>query len=332
MRKKFVASTGFELVKMVREVMGPDAVIISTRTIQRKGKKDAPYIEVTAELKSESQVDRDVERKRAETFCIPAGKQKSEKSRGIEPSRRIPKVIAFASGKVGTGGTNMVVNLGHALAKMKKKILVFDANLSLGGIDVLLGKTPKFNLYHVLSGKKEMEEIMINGPGGMKIIPAPSGIQEMSQLRSGQKIFLSQEFERLSESFDAILLDTGPGISANVSYFCSLAREVAIVVTPDPALITNAHALIRVLYKENKTKTFNIIVNLARDEKEANTVHRRLNLLVKKSSKKIDLHYLGYIPQSSSIQKATRQQKAFLEISPRSKIAKNFSDIAKQIL
>jgi len=241
------------------------------------------------------------------------------------------RVIAVTSGKGGVGKTNIVVNLGYALTRLNKRVLVFDADVGLGNINVLLGVTPKYNLYHVLSGEKEMEDIMVVGPGGMKILPAASGIQEMSELKSGQKIFLSQEFDRLAASFDVLLLDTGAGISSNVTYFCSMARDVLVIATPEPTSLADAYALMKVAHEKHLLKKFKLVVNFARNEKEAKGVYRQLTGVIDQFLPKIALDYTGFIVKDTDIVKSVRQQKAVLQAYPYSKSGRCFEDLATAI-
>ena len=121
------------------------------------------------------------------------------------------RVVAITSGKGGVGKTNIVANLGYALGKLGRRVLVFDADLGLGNLDVLLGLTPRYNLSHVIEGTKRLSEIIVDGPGNLKILPASSGIQEMTKLTFDQKAEIFKELNALLSKFDIVLIDTARG-------------------------------------------------------------------------------------------------------------------------
>ena len=150
------------------------------------------------------------------------------------------QVIAITSGKGGVGKTNIVANLGFALSQMGKRVLILDADLGLGNIDVLLGLTPKYNLSHVVMGEKVIPEIVIEGPMKLKILPASSGIQELTQLTEDQRTRILAELKLFLDPIDILLIDTAAGISSNVMYFNTAAQQILVVVTPEPTSMTDA--------------------------------------------------------------------------------------------
>ncbi|MEE8574143.1 MAG: AAA family ATPase, partial [Thermodesulfobacteriota bacterium] len=153
------------------------------------------------------------------------------------------KVITISSGKGGVGKTNVVANTAVALAKLGKSVIVLDADLGLGNLDILLGLAPKYNFGHVVRGEKTMDEIIVTGPAGIKIIPAASGIQELTTLSPEQKINLFSQLESLDTKIDIMLIDTAAGISQNVLFFNLVASEKIIVASPEPTSIVDAYAL-----------------------------------------------------------------------------------------
>ena len=174
------------------------------------------------------------------------------------------RVIAVSSGKGGVGKSNVVINLSVALDRLGHRALIMDADLGLANIDVLLGLTPKYNMSHVLSGQKRLDEVLVDGPGRVKIMPASSGVQELTRLTDDQKLLFLELLDGLETDIDVLLIDTGAGISDTVLYFNLAAHERIIVVTPEPTSLTDAYALIKVLYSKHGERHFRILVNSGR--------------------------------------------------------------------
>jgi len=158
-------------------------------------------------------------------------------------NNNLTKVLAITSGKGGVGKTNIVANLAYSLRKTGKKVLLLDADVGLGNIDVLLGLSPKYNISHVISGKKDIKDIILKGPGKFDIIPASSGIQEITNLNKRAKLILMEQINEIGTNYDYFLIDTGAGIYDTVTFFCNAAQEIFVVATPDPTSITDAYAL-----------------------------------------------------------------------------------------
>ena len=240
------------------------------------------------------------------------------------------RVIAVTSGKGGVGKTNIAANLAYILAKMGKRTLLLDADAGLANIDVILGITPKYNLYHVLHGEKTLSEAVVQGPGGIKILPAASGIQEMAELSRGQKFTLLEELNDLNEGMDFMFIDTAAGIAGNVMYFNMVAKEIIIVVSSEPTSLTDAYALIKILYQGYATKRFMLLVNMVKDSSEAMRVYRRLSNAMEHFLN-LSIEYLGYIPRDHHVEEAVRRQNVLAEIFPYSKSGKCLFSIARKL-
>ncbi len=246
--------------------------------------------------------------------------------------KRPLRVLAISSGKGGVGKTNLVTNLSYGLCKLGKRVLVFDADMGLGNIHILLGLAPKFNLEHVLSGQKTVEEIVIEGPVGMKILPAGSGVQELTQLNHEARMLLLEEFDRISQEYDFLIFDTGAGISSNVTYFCSAANETILIATTEPTSLTDVYALMKVLYQKHHQKYFRLIVNSVKSEKEALEIFRHLTAVTDKFLNHISIEYLGYILTDGNVPKAVRQQRAFMELYPHSKVSHCINELCQKVI
>ncbi len=242
------------------------------------------------------------------------------------------RVLAVSSGKGGVGKTNVVANLSYALSKRGKRVLVVDADLGLNNIDILLGLTPKYHIGHVLSGEKSVEEIIVKGPADISLLPAGDGLQELTQLESEKKVFLMDELDRVSRKYDFLIFDTGAGISANVTYFCSAAHEIILIATTEPTSLTDVYALIKVLYLKHAQKHFRMIINSVDSEREAHGVFRNLSAVTDKFLRNISVEYLGYILSDPNVAKAVRQQKAVLELYPYSKVSQCINALSDKIM
>jgi flagellar biosynthesis protein FlhG len=241
------------------------------------------------------------------------------------------RVISVTSGKGGVGKTNVVANLAYAMTRLGKRVLVLDADLGLGNLDVLLGLAPKYHIGHLLSGEKSLSEILIKGPNGMLILPASSGIQELTHLSEGQKLSFISELDNLRESIDILLIDTGAGISSNVLYFNTAAQEIIVVVSPEPTSITDAYAIMKVLFQKHGERRFKLIVNSAKVPREGLEIYNNLCTVADRYLD-ISIDYLGLIPYDENLPRAVREQKAISELYPDSKAGEAFFALAKTIL
>jgi flagellar biosynthesis protein FlhG len=239
-------------------------------------------------------------------------------------------VISITSGKGGVGKTNIAVNLAYLLAKSKKKTLILDADCGLANIDLILGLTPKYNLYHVLKGEKTLKEAIVNGPGGIKIIPSSSGIQEMSSLSMEQKFILQDELNALQARPDFMLIDTSAGINDNVLYFNMVASETIVVVTPEPTSLTDAYALIKILYQRHAKKRFSLLVNMVKTPNEAKEVFLRMAQATNHFLN-LAIEQLGYIICDDNVPRAVKQQKLLAEIYPDSPSVKSLREVAEKL-
>ncbi|MEE8300314.1 MAG: MinD/ParA family protein [Desulfatiglandales bacterium] len=251
---------------------------------------------------------------------------------GSNSTVNMPKVIAITSGKGGVGKTNVVGNLAIACQRMGKRVLIFDADLGLANIDIIFGLNPKHNIEEVIKGEKELSQIIVQGPEDVAILPASSGVQELTHLTEGQKINLLNEFDILSNLFDIMLIDTGAGISSNVTYFNMAAEERIIVVTPEPTSITDAYALIKVMFYQHGTKNFFLLLNMVRDESEAKSVYQNLSRVVARFMGGISIDYAGFIPWDSLLQEAVSRREPVVCCYPEGSSSNSFKELANYLL
>lgn len=239
------------------------------------------------------------------------------------PSPGHVQVIAVTSGKGGVGKTNVVANLALTLAEIGKKVLVMDADLGLGNIDVLLGLVPQFTLAHVLRGDKSLSDIVLAGPGGVGILPASSGLPQFTALTREQQVRLQDELDRLTDSVDVLLIDTGAGISANVTFFAAAAQEIIVVLSPEPTALTDAYALMKVLSIQYRERRFRVLVNMARSARAATDVFAKLQAVTDRFLS-VAVDYLGFIPIDDYVPMAVTQQQAVVHLHPHAPASQAF--------
>ncbi|HPI93107.1 MAG TPA: MinD/ParA family protein [Deltaproteobacteria bacterium] len=248
-----------------------------------------------------------------------------------EGTTKTPEVLSVTSGKGGVGKTSIVVNMGILMASRGKKVLVLDADLGLANVDVMLGMAPKLTIKHVLDGQCAIEDIVLTGPGGIKIIPASSGIQELSDLNPEQQISLVNALDHFDGDFDYMIVDTGAGISRNVMYFNAAAQRIIVVATAEPTSITDAYALIKVLRKHHGIKRFDLIVNNVTSKFEGDHVAEKLMMVCDRFLGDVALEILGSIPHDKSIPECIKAQKAFVGVNPNSDAAKRLARIVGRL-
>lgn len=241
------------------------------------------------------------------------------------------RVVTITSGKGGVGKSNLTLGLGLALTRLGKKVLIWDADLGLANIDVLLGLQTTATIHDLLSGEKTLSEIIITGPEGLRIMPAASGILELGELSEGQKQRLLSEFDDWDEELDFLLIDTAAGIGSNVIYFNLAAQERVVVMTNEPTSITDAYALIKVLSTRYQQSLFHILPNQVSGAKEAKSVFNLLSS-VADHHLEVSLSYLGFVPKDDMVIKAVRAQKPFLLNSPDSKASLAVMETAKRLV
>ncbi len=239
------------------------------------------------------------------------------------------RVIAVTSGKGGVGKSNVTINLAVTLAQSGEKVMVMDADMGLANIDVLLGLSPGLNLSHVINGECSLEETIIEGPAGIKIVPASSGVAAMSDLTPAQNAGIIRSFSELTEPVDTLLIDTAAGLSDSVVSYTRAAREVIVVVCDEPASITDAYAMVKVMNRDYGVERFHVLANQAQGATQGRELY---NKLARVSERFLDvtLNYLGCIPYDDCLKKAVQKQKSVVEAFPRSQSANAFKQIAKK--
>jgi flagellar biosynthesis protein FlhG len=240
------------------------------------------------------------------------------------------RVIAVTSGKGGVGKTNISVNLAMAMALNGKEVMLLDADLGLANIDVMLGLHPKYNLSHVINGERTLEEVIIAGPAGLKVVPASSGVKQMADLNPLAHAGVIRAFSELSHSLDVLVVDTAAGVSDSVVSFSLASQEVIVVVCDEPASITDAYALIKLLSREHGLRNFRVLANMAKSVQEGRELFEKISRVTDRFLD-VSLDYMGLVPFDEYLRKAVQKQRAVLDAYPRSRAAMAFKNLAQKV-
>lgn len=246
------------------------------------------------------------------------------------------RIVAITSGKGGVGKTCLTANLGYALVKKGRRVLVLDMDLGLANLDIILNLNPTATLHDVVIGAKTLDEVILKGPGGLHILPAGSGMTDYSRLTSGLREYLPEILERLSREYDYLLLDSGAGISDVVLYTASLAREVLIVATPEPTSMADAYATIKVMAMQQGRTAFSLVMNQLSKEHHGQALADQLQQVADRFIRDqlgtaVSLHYLGAVPADPAVERSVCRRQLLLAGAPNSPAAQAIQDVATNL-
>lgn len=240
------------------------------------------------------------------------------------------KVVAVTGGKGGVGKTSVSLNTAIALAQSGQSVLVLDADLGLANCDVMLGLRVEKNLSHVISGEAELDDILVEGPHGIKIVPATSGTVDMVDLSPTQHAGLIRAFSEMKTKVDVFIVDTAAGISDMVLSFSRASQELLVVVCDEPTSITDAYALIKILNRDHGVSRFKVVANMVRSIKEGQDLFKKLSLVTDRFLD-VNLELTAIIPFDDNLRKAVRRQRAIVDAFPRSPSSVAFKTLAAKI-
>jgi flagellar biosynthesis protein FlhG len=252
-------------------------------------------------------------------------------ARAAIPSLRPTPVFAITSGKGGVGKTNVTANLAAALALRQQRVMVIDADLGLANLDLLLGIRPAYTLADFFAGTASLDDIILANRDGILLLPGASGAQQITSLRYDQKIALLTELDAMTRDLDIALVDTGSGISDAVTYFSAAAQEIVVVVTPEPASMTDAYALVKVLASAHGQKRFWILANHVSGAVEA----RRLFAALSRTALGLlnaSLDFLGWIPSDPRLSRAVARSRIVVTDASDAPSAQAFVAVADRLM
>lgn len=240
------------------------------------------------------------------------------------------RVMSITGGKGGIGKTTISINLAVTFAKAKKKVLLFDADLGLANIDLMLGLTPKKNISDYLSGNCSLNDICITGPHGIKIIPASSGIEKMADLTTSESVELIRSFSTLTEDIDIMLVDMASGISSQVIDITHASQDILVVICNDPASLMDSYAVIKILHQKYARNKFGIVVNKAKNLQDGFNIFSKFYEATTKFMN-VGMHYLGHVPHDDFIHLSGQQRMSVVDKFPMSKSAIAFNELSHGI-
>ena len=240
----------------------------------------------------------------------------TNKPASVNPVQPNPvQVIAVTGGKGGVGKTSVSVNLATALASRGKQVLLLDGDLGLANVDVFLGLTPRLTIADVLAGNCSLEEVIIEAPQGFKVVPAASGIAELAELDHLTHLGLVRAFGDLASRIDVMVVDTAPGIAGSVLQFSQAAQQVLVVLCDEPASLTDAYALIKILSRDHGVKQFRVVANQSRGKGLGQALFERFERVANRFLS-VELDYVGEIPEDPFLRRAVREQRPVVAAYP----------------
>ncbi len=237
------------------------------------------------------------------------------------------QVLAVTGGKGGVGKTSVAVNLAAALCEAGRRVVLLDGDLGLANVDVFLGLSPRYTLAHVLRGERTLDEIVLDAPQGFQVVPAASGIAELANLDAATHLGLVQAFSALAARLDVLIVDTAAGISHGVTQFSQAAQHVLIVICDEPASLTDAYALVKVLSRQHGVTRFRVVANMSRQPGAGAELFRRFERVTERFLDVV-LEFVGEIPEDECLRRAVRGQRCVLSAYPSSAAARAFKKLA----
>ncbi|QDH22870.1 MinD/ParA family protein [Saccharibacillus brassicae] len=244
-----------------------------------------------------------------------------------DPSGKTAHIIAVTSGKGGVGKSNFTLNFALELQKLGRKVLVFDADIGMANIDVLMGVRARYNLFHLLKREKSMSEIIQLGPNSLPFVAGGSGMAELFSLSDEDLLYFTRQIEEIAHDLDYILFDTGAGLSKETIRFITASDECIVVTTPEPTAITDAYALVKVVHDLEHSARFRLVVNRASDRREAQQTSDKIRLVAEKFLQ-LDIPVLGHVSDDPHVSQAVKKQTPFSIRFPNSQASKDIQELA----
>lgn len=266
-------------------------------------------------------------------MCLEIGKMNDQAAvlrekvlKKHQNSLRNCKTLAVLSGKGGVGKSNLSLNLSLALTKQKQRVLLFDMDIGMGNIDILIGQTASYTLVDLLEKKLSIQQIIKKGPQNLAYVAGGTGISSVFEWSPSDLAHLIQELNSLTNQYDYMIFDMGAGMSESVLKFLKAVDEMIVVTTPEPTSITDAYAAIKLAASYSVSAPVRLIINKTLSEKEGNQTYERFNRAVQQFLN-VSISLLGIVPDDQAVQKAVNRQIPFLLQDPKSKASTSLVDM-----
>lgn len=241
-----------------------------------------------------------------------------------------PNVVAITGGKGGVGKTCVAVNLAIALSRMRHKVCLFDADTGLANINIMLGLYPAYTLEHLLTGEKSIQDIVLQGPEGLQVVPGASGFTDCLDLDASQQQRMLSSIRSLEPHCDYMLIDTAAGVSPTVLHFIAAAQVAVVVITPEPTSMTDAFSLLKVLKRRGYRRRVQILVNMVASSTQADKVFHRFSAAVDKYLE-LETEYLGAVWRDESMRAAVSLQRPVALFPKEDPSARTFFRLAERL-
>lgn len=243
---------------------------------------------------------------------------------------RTPRVFTVTSGKGGVGKTNIAVNLACQLAREGTRVVLLDADFGLANVDVLLGVCPSLDIFHLFSARTRLEDVLFPTAYGFSILPAGSGFNKVTELKTGERLELLHALEPLADKLDMLIVDTGAGAGETVLYFNMAAQERLLVLSPEPTSMADAYALIKDL-KVKGVEKFRVCINMCPTERQGKQIFTKLYDACDQFMTGVSLDLAGIIPQDPNVRTSVMKQKPFTELFPASPASQSLKKLAQSV-
>jgi len=271
-------------------------------------------------------------------MCLEIGKMNDQAAvlrekvlKKHQNSLRNCKTIAVLSGKGGVGKSNLSLNLSLALTKKKQRVLLFDMDIGMGNIDILIGQTASYTMVDLLEKKLSIQQIIKKGPQDLAYVAGGTGISSVFEWSPSDLAHLIQELSSLTNQYDYMIFDMGAGMSESVLKFLKAVDEMIVVTTPEPTSITDAYAAIKLAASYSVSAPVRLIINKTLSDKEGNETYERFNRAVQQFLN-ISISLLGIVPNDQAVQKAVNRQMPFLLQNPASKASISLIEMVNMLI